>query len=90
MYVVVPSMSMMHVLSAAISRLLNGRTRTATFTEDILATLDLWSLISELSDSQGGRGTEEQIRIQPSQLANSQAQCSRAQAIEEQRTVDRE
>lgn len=37
MAVVAPFISMMHFDSRDISRELNGRTRTATFTEDILA-----------------------------------------------------
>lgn len=37
--VVVPVIAMMQVASRATSRLLKGRTRTATFTEDILSFL---------------------------------------------------
>lgn len=41
MAVMLPDISMMHFASRKISRVLKGRTRTATFTDDMLASDDV-------------------------------------------------
>lgn len=60
MAVMLPAISMMHFASRVISRVLKGRTRTATFTDDMLASDDVHA---PSSVCQGARGREAWINF---------------------------
>lgn len=59
MHVVAPVISMMHFESRLISRELNGRTRTATFTDDILLLLFCYSRLAILHNLEDNEGIDE-------------------------------
>lgn len=63
MHVVAPVISMMHFESRLISRELNGRTRTATFTDDILLLLLLfcYSRLAKLHNLEDSEGDDERV-----------------------------